>query len=141
MAHENPPLEKLRTILENTKIIAMVGASANPEHHSNSVMKRLQAIGFRIIPVHPRETEILGEKVYRSLSEIPVPVDIVDVFRKAEETPAIADEAVKIGAKVLWLQLGISNEEAARRAEAGGLTVVMDRCVGRTLGELGMAKW
>ena len=93
-------------------------------------MRRLQQVGYRVIPVNPRETEVLGERSYPSLSDIPVPVDIVDVFRRSEETPPIADEAATIGAKVLWLQSGISSEDAATRAEAGGLTVVMDACIG-----------
>jgi predicted CoA-binding protein len=80
--------------------------------------------------VNPRETEVLGERAYASLSDIPVPIDIVDVFRRSEDTPPVADEAVKIGAKALWLQSGIENEDAATRAKAGGLTVVMDSCLG-----------
>jgi predicted CoA-binding protein len=95
-------------------------------------MQKLQKVGYRVIPVNPRETEVLGEKAYASLTDIPVPVDIVDVFRKAEDTPPIADDAVKIGAKALWLQTGISSEEAAARATAGGLMVVMDTCIGAT---------
>jgi predicted CoA-binding protein len=85
-----------------------------------------------VIPVNPKEPEILGERAYPSLLDVPEKIDIVDVFRRAEDTPAIADDAVKIGAKALWLQSGISNEEAARRGEAGGLQVVMDACIGAT---------
>jgi predicted CoA-binding protein len=92
-------------------------------------MRRLQAVGYRVIPVNPRETEVLGERAYPSLEAVPEKVDIVDVFRRAEETPEIADAAVKIGAKALWLQQGIVNEEAATRAEAGGLVTVMDECI------------
>src|SRR5262245_36677235 len=110
----------------------MVGASSNPDKASHGIMQKLQNVGYRVIPVNPRESEILGEKSYASLSDIPVPVDIVDVFRKSEDTPPIADETVKIGAKALWLQSGISNEDAAARAKAGGLTVVMDACIGAT---------
>lgn len=140
MPHENPSLDELRAILTNAKTIAMVGASANPERESNGIMKRLQATGYRVIPVNPRETEILGEKSYASLREVPEPIDIVDVFRRAEDTPGIADEAVSAGAKAFWLQSGISNEEAAQRAKGGGLTVIMDRCIGQTLLELGIRK-
>src|SRR5262245_27174027 len=110
----------------------MVGASTNPDKASHGIMQKLQSVGYRLIPVNPRESEVLGEKAYASLTDIPIPVDIVDVFRKSEDTPPIADEAVKIGAKALWLQTGISNEDAAARAAAAGLTVVMDKCIGAT---------
>ena len=93
-------------------------------------MQKLQRAGYRVIPVNPRVTEVLGEKAYASLSDIAEQVDIVNVFRRSEATPAIADEAVRIGAKAFWLQSGIVNEEAADRATAGGLTVVMDSCLG-----------
>ena len=93
-------------------------------------MQKLQRAGYRVIPVNPRVTEVLGEKAYASLSDIAEQVDIVNVFRRSEATPAIADEAVGIGAKAFWLQSGIVNEEAADRATAGGLTVVMDSCLG-----------
>jgi len=93
-------------------------------------MWRLLQLGYRVIPVNPNETEVLGQKAYRSLSEVPSPIDIVDVFRRTEFTPAIADEAVKVHAKALWLQQGVWNEDAAERAKAGGLTVIMDACIG-----------
>jgi uncharacterized protein len=102
-------------------------------------MKILMHAGFHVIPVTPREPSVLGQRAYASLEEIPEPVDIVDVFRRAEDTPAIADEAVKIGAKAIWLQLGITNEETAARAKAGGLTVVMDKCIGQTTQRLGIS--
>jgi len=95
-------------------------------------MKKLQRVGYRVSPMNPREQEVLGEKACPSLADIPERVDIVDVFRRSEDTPAIADDAVKIGAKALWLQTGISSEEAAARATAGGLTVIMDACIGAT---------
>ena len=95
-------------------------------------MGRLLQLGYRVIPVNPNETEVLGQKAYPSLSSVPVPIDIVDVFRRPEYTPAIADEAVMIGAKALWLQTGIVSEDAAARAKNGGLTVVMDQCIGAT---------
>ncbi len=97
----------------------MVGASGNPEKASHGIMRKLQSVGYQVIPVNPRETEILGEQSYASLTDIPEPIDIVDVFRRAEDTPAIADEAVKIGAKALWLQTGIANDDAAARAAPG----------------------
>jgi predicted CoA-binding protein len=118
--------------LTEASTIAMVGASSNPEKPSHGIMGKLLGAGYRVIPVNPRETEVLGQKAYASLSDIPDAVDIVDVFRRAEDTPPIADEAARIGAKVLWLQAGISSEEAAARARAAGLEVVMDLCIGAT---------
>ena len=127
--HTNPTDEELKTLLTKAHTIAVVGASSNPEKAAYGIMQRLQNVGYHVVPVNPRETEVLGEKSYSSLSDIPGKVDIVDVFRRAEDTPPIADEAAKIGAKALWLQSGISNEETAARAKAGGLTVVMDACI------------
>ncbi len=118
-----------REILEQSKTIAVVGLSSDPDRSSYGIAEALQQRGYRIIPVNPKETEVLGEKAYATLADIPVPVDIVDVFRRAEFAPEIAREAVAIGAKALWLQSGISNDEAAAIAEAGGLDVVMDRCI------------
>jgi len=128
--HSNPSDEQLKNLMADATTIAIVGASSNPDKASYGIMERLQRVGYRVIPVNPRETEVLGEPSYASLSDIPEPVDIVDVFRRAEDTPPIADEAVKIGAKVLWLQSGIVSEDAAARAQAGGLTVVMNACLG-----------
>ncbi len=128
----NPSDDQLEQILTRAKTIAMVGASSNPEKPSHGIMQRLQRAGYRVIPVNPRETEVLGERAYPSLSDISEPVDIVDVFRRPEDTPPIADEAVKIGAKVLWLQQGISSGEAEARAKAGRLEVVMDACIAAT---------
>ncbi len=129
MSHKNPSNDDLFKLLSEARVIAMVGASNSPVRPSNAIMKVMQEAGYRVIPVNPRETEVHGEKAYPSLSDVPVRIDIVNVFRRAEETPPIADEAVKIGAKALWLQLGISNDEAAARAQKGGLTVVMDSCI------------
>jgi predicted CoA-binding protein len=128
--HTNPSDEQLKQLLTDAHTIAVVGASANPEKSSFGIMQKLQRAGYRVIPVNPRETEVLGEKAYAALSDIPEQVDIVNVFRRSEDTPPIADEAVGIGARALWLQSGISSEEAANRATAGGLTVVMDSCLG-----------
>jgi predicted CoA-binding protein len=127
--HTNPTDEELKTLLTKAHTIAVVGASSNPEKAAYGIMQRLQNVGYHVVPVNPRETEVLGEKSYPSLSDVPGNVDIVNVFRRAEDTPPIADEAAKIGAKTLWLQSGISNEETAARAKAGGLTVVMDACI------------
>ena len=127
--HTNPPDADLKALLTQATTIAIVGASSNPERPSHGIMRRLQSLGYRVIPVKPGEQEVLGEHAYATLAEIPEPVDIVDVFRRAEETPPIADDAVGIGAKALWLQSGISNQETAARAKAGGLMVVMDACI------------
>jgi predicted CoA-binding protein len=122
--------DRLR-ILTNNHTIAMVGLSSDLYRPSAFAAIYMLSYGYDIIPVNPRHAgqEILGQKVYASLADIPRPVDIVDVFRRAEEAPALAEEAVKIGAKVFWLQLGIENEEAAQIARSAGLEVVMNRCV------------
>jgi predicted CoA-binding protein len=130
--------ERLLGSYAETKTIAVVGASANPSKPAHQIPRYLQGQGYRILPVNPRGGEILGEAVAPSLTEVNRPVDVVDVFRPAEEAPGIAREAIAIGAKVLWLQLGIESEEAKRLAEAAGLTVVMDRCMGATHAELGL---
>jgi predicted CoA-binding protein len=132
MPHTNPSDDRLKQLLTSATIIAIVGVSSNPEKPSYGIMQRLQKAGYKVIPVNPRETEILGERAYPSLVDVPERIDIVDVFRRAEDTPPIADEAITIGAKTLWLQSGIANEEAAARASAAGLTVVMNACIGET---------
>ena len=132
MAHRNPTTEEIRSLLTSAKTVAMIGASANPEKPSHGIMQKLQRAGYRVIPVNPRESEVLGERSYPSLIDVPERIDIVDVFRRAEDAPAIADDAVTIGAKALWLQIGIVSDEAAARARAGGLIVVMDACIGAT---------
>ena len=119
----------IQRIVRSARVVAVVGLSANPQRPSNEVARYLQRQGLRIIPVNPKETEILGEKSYPSLTDIPFPVDVVDVFRRPDAVPGIAREAVAIGAKALWLQFGVISPEAAKIAEAGGLTVVMDRCM------------
>ena len=118
----------IRRILSTSRTVAIVGLSANPQKASNFVATYLRHEGYRIIPVNPGADEILGEKAYPDLVSIPEAVDLVDVFRPADECPAIARQAVEAGAKALWLQLRIVSEEAARVAEEGGLDVVMDRC-------------
>jgi len=128
--HTNPSDAELKELMSKASTIAVVGASSNPERPSNGIMRKLLSVGYHVIPVNPHETEVLGERAYASLSDVPMPVDIVDVFRRSEYTPSIADEAVKIGAKALWLQSGVTSEEAAMRAKAGGLMVVMDTCLG-----------
>ncbi len=120
---------ELRSILGEARTIAVVGLSSKPSRDSHAVARFLQGKGYRIIPVNPNETEVLGEPAYPSLLDVPVEVDVVDVFRRADATPVIAEQAVEIGAKVLWLQQDIVNEEARLTAEAGGLTVVMGVCI------------
>lgn len=140
MTYAEPSKAALHELLEQSHTIAMVGASSNPERESHLIFERLLRVGYQVIPVNPRETEVLGQKAYGSLEEIPVHVDIVDVFRKAEETPAIAESAVKIGAGALWLQQGIVNDEAARIASEGGLIVVMDKCLATAHTLMGVPK-
>jgi len=129
MAFVNPSREEIKEILQGSETIAVVGLSDNPERVSYMVSEAMQAKGYRIIPVNPNAEQILGQKSYASLKDIPEKVDIVNVFRRSEHTPPVAEEAVEIGAGALWLQLGIMNEEAASIAQQGGLKVIMDRCI------------
>ncbi|MBN9390688.1 MAG: CoA-binding protein [Chloroflexi bacterium] len=126
---EPPSAADRLLILNKYKNIAMVGLSNNPFRPSHFAAIYMLANGYNVIPVNPAATEILGRKCYPSLRDIPEKVDIVDVFRKPSDVPPLVDEAVAIGAKVFWMQLGVINEEAARKAVAAGLEVVMDRCV------------
>jgi len=128
--HDNYDDDYIRAILRKTTVIAMVGASANWNRPSYFAMKYLQQKGYHVIPVNPREVgkDILGEKVYGDLADIPVKIDMVDCFRNSDAIPPIADAAIKIGAKVLWMQLGVRNDATADKAEAAGLDVVMNRC-------------
>ena len=130
--------EHLLCIYAETRTIAVVGASADASKAAHQVPRYLQRQGYRIVPVNPRGGELFGEPVFRSLAEIDMPVDVVEVFRPAQEAPEIARQAIAIGAKVLWLQAGIVSEEARRIAEAAGLTVVMNRCMGDTHELLGL---
>jgi len=122
----------MKEILLSTKTIASVGLSSNQEKESYWIVSYLKEQGYRIIPVNPTATEILGEKVYPDLESIPEKVDVVQVFRKPEDVPPVVDSAIKIGAKVVWMQEGIVNEEAAQKARASGLQVVMDACMRAT---------
>ncbi len=128
--HDRYTDEYLRGVLKRVRVIAMVGASPHWNRPSYFAMKYLQDKGFRVIPVNPRATgeKILGVTVYAALAEIPEKVDMVDIFRNADAAGPIVDEAIAIGAKVVWMQLGVRNDAAAQRAEAAGLTVVMNRC-------------
>jgi len=126
-----PSDAELRSILGDAHTVAVVGLSSKPGRDSLRIARYLQRKGYRIIPVNPKETEVLGEPAYPSLLDVPknVRIDVVDVFRKAADTPPIAEQAVKAGAKVLWLQDGIMNEETRRIAEDAGLTVIMGVCI------------
>ncbi len=121
--------ENLSRILINSRRVAVVGMSPKPSRPSNQVAAYLMAAGFEVIPVNPGQNIIMGLKCYPDLESIPGQVDIVDVFRRPAEVPAIVDSTLKIKAPVLWLQLGVSHAEAALRAQAAGLTVIMDRCL------------
>ncbi|MGI4879441.1 MAG: CoA-binding protein [Janthinobacterium lividum] len=132
---------EIRDLLEATRTVALVGISDRPDRASNHVMAAMQDHGFRVIPVNPRITgeHIQGEYVWRELAQLGDPVDIVDIFRKSSEAGAAVDEAIAIGAKAVWLQLGVIDEAAAARAEAAGLKVVMDRCIKIELAQLQVA--
>ena len=138
MVHVNPSGNEIRALVAGAGTIAMVGASSNPARPSHGVMAFLLERGFRVVPVNPNETEVHGRRAWPTLESVPEPVDIVDVFRRPEFTPEIADSAVAIGARVLWLQVGVINEEAAARAKEGGLVVVMDRCLAQVVREEGL---
>lgn len=127
----NPTPDQIRSLLQEVKTIAVVGLSPRPERPSYRVSRGMQGFGYRIVPVRPAVAEVLGEKAYPSLSDIPHPVDLVDVFRAASEVDPIVDECIALGIKRLWLQDGVINEAAAERARAAGITVVMDRCIWR----------
>jgi uncharacterized protein len=116
-------------ILKTHKTMAVVGLSSNPARPSFGVTEYMQSVGYKIIPVNPNEREVLGEKSYARLEDVPEKIEIVDVFRRAEDVLPVVESAIKIGAKVLWMQLGIENAEAAERARAAGLIVVEDACI------------
>jgi uncharacterized protein len=120
---------EIASVLQRSRTVAVVGLSANELRPSNFVGFYLQRHGYRIVPVNPRETEVLGEPSYPSLSDVPVHIDVVDVFRQPDAVPAIAEEAVAVGADALWLQFGVISPEGAELARRGGLAVVMDRCM------------
>jgi predicted CoA-binding protein len=125
----NPPSEEIRAILEKYRTVAIVGLSPKPERDSHKVAKYLRENLYRIVPVNPGQREILGEKCYPDLKAIPFPIDVVDIFRKPEAIPPIVDDAIEIGAKVVWMQLGIAHNQAAEKARNAGLEVVMNKCI------------
>jgi predicted CoA-binding protein len=121
--------EEIKAILKNYRVVAVVGLSPKPERPSFQVAQYLKDHGYRIVPVNPGQKEILGEKCYRSLADIPFPIEVVDIFRNVEAIPAIVDEAIAVGAKVVWMQLGLEEPASAQKAREAGLQVVMDRCL------------
>lgn len=133
MAHsqeyQNPSDDQIKEILQKYKKVAVVGLSSDETRPSNMVARYLQGKGFKIIPVNPNENEILGEKAYPNLSAIPEKVEIVDIFRRPDQVPPIIDEAIKIGALVVWMQEGIINHPSALKATQNGIVVVMDKCM------------
>jgi len=132
----HPDDDTLRKILDEARTIAVVGLSSREDRPSYGVGRYLKENGYRVIPVHPKEEQVLGEKAYPTLADVPEPIDLVDVFRKAEDTPEVAREAVETGAKVLWLQEDIVSDEARQIAEDGGMQVVMGICIKKTLQRL-----
>jgi uncharacterized protein len=137
MPLQNATPEEIRDILHSTRVIAVVGLSDKPDRDSHRVAAYMQRAGYRTIPVNPAVQEVLGEKSYPSLRDVPEKIDMVDVFRKPDAVPAIVEEAIAIGAKVVWMQEGIVHNEAADRARAAGLKVVMNRCMLREHRALG----
>jgi len=140
MNHDHYSDDYLRGIFRRVKTIALVGAIPRPDRPSYRVMKFLQGRGFRVIPVNPTETgkTIHSEMVYASLADIPAAIDMVDIFRRSELVAAVVDEAIAKGAKIVWMQLGVRNDEAAAKAEAAGIDVVMDRCPAIEMPRLGL---
>ena len=132
--------EDIAELLRNARTIAVVGASDRPDRPSYGVMKFLQEWGYRVLPVNPQITgeHVLGEFVWRELAQIGIPIDIVDIFRRPEAAAEAVEQAIFVGAKAVWMQLGVINEEAAERAEAAGLKVVMDRCPHIEIPRLGL---
>jgi predicted CoA-binding protein len=124
-----PSADPILDILKSYKSIAVVGLSSNPMRPSYEVSEYMQSAGYRIIPVNPNEKEVLGEKSYARLEDVPEKIEIVDVFRRAEDVPPVVESAIRVGAKVVWMQLGIENAEAAEKARGAGLVVVEDACI------------
>lgn len=125
----DPAADPILEILKNYKTIAVVGLSSNPARPSFGVTEYMQNVGYKIVPVNPNEREVLGEKSYARLEDVPGRVEIVDVFRRGEDVPPVVENAIAVGAKAVWMQLGIENAEAAERARAAGLIVVEDACI------------
>jgi predicted CoA-binding protein len=129
MSFQNPSLDEIRALLDRIQTIAVVGLSPRPDRPSHEVAAALQRFGYRVVPVRPATDQILGEKAYASLAEVPMPLDLVDVFRAPEHVDPIVDASIELGVPAIWLQEGVINESAAERARAAGLFVVMNRCI------------
>lgn len=125
----NSSADPILDILKNCKTIAVVGLSSDPARPSHGVAEYLQSAGYRIIPVNPNEREVLGEKSYARLEDVPGKIEIAEIFRRVEEVPPVVDSAIRVGAKVVWMQLGIKDDKAAEKARAAGLIVVEDACM------------
>jgi len=125
----NPANEEIRDLLARTRTIAVVGLSPRPERPSHRIARRLQSWGYRVIPVRPAVSEVLGEKAYPRLADVPHRIDLVDVFRAAEQVGPIVEQCIALGLRAIWIQEGIVNEPAAERARAAGMLAVMDRCI------------
>jgi len=124
-----PGADPIGTILKTYKTIAVVGLSSNPSRPSHGVASYLQDVGYRVVPVNPNERKVLGAKSYARVEDVPEKIEIVDIFRRAEDVPPVVEGAIRAGAKVVWMQLGIVNDAAAQKARAAGLTVIMDACI------------
>ena len=129
MSFQNPPAADLKALLQGVKTIAVVGLSPKPDRPSFGVSRAMQRFGYRIVPVRPAVSEVLGEKAYARLADIPFPVDLVNVFREASAIPSLVEESLAIHAPAIWIQEGIVNESAAEAARTAGMVVVMDRCI------------
>ena len=136
MNFKNPAPAEICSLLHEVRVIAMVGLSPNPARPSHGVARALQAAGYRIVPVRPMIENVLGEPAYPDLESVPIPIDIVDVFRASQHVPAIVESCIKLGVKNLWLQDGVIHEAAALRAQQAGIRVVMDRCMWRDYSQL-----
>lgn len=136
MVFDNPTPVVIRALLQHARRIAVVGMSPQPNRPSYGVARHMQQFGYQVVPVRPMVAEVLGEKAYCSLLELPFPVDIVNVFRAAEHIPQLVEECIQVACPVIWIQQGIIHEQAAQRAKEAGLTVVMDRCIYRDYLEL-----
>jgi predicted CoA-binding protein len=129
MTFQNPPADEIKALLQGVKTIAVVGLSPKPDRPSYGVSRAMQRFGYRIVPVRPAVSEVLGEKAYAKLADIPFPVDLVNVFREASAIPGLVEESLAIHAPAIWIQEGIVNESAAEAARTAGMVVVMDRCI------------